>query len=99
MASSKAAWINLILKLTPIIIGIVKPELAPVADTIAQSIAAAENEHGDGNGDTKLKQVATDIKPEVKGLDSVTIGDVKKIVSATVDTVNLIHDVKKKVSK
>lgn len=93
---SKAAWINLVLKLTPIIVGIVKPELAPVANQIAQSIAGAENDLGDNAGPDKLKQVAKDIKPEIGGFDSVTIGDVKKIVSATVDTVNIIHEVKKK---
>lgn len=96
---SKAAWINLVLKLTPVIIGLVKPELAPMANQIAQSISGAENDLGDGEGEAKLKQVAKDIKPEISGFDTVTIGDVKKIVSATVDTVNIIHDVRKKTSK
>lgn len=97
--SKRAAWINLILQLAPIIVKMVKPELAPIADQIAQSIASAEDTHGNSAGEAKLKQVATDIRPEIGGFDSVTIGDVKKIVSATVDTANLIHDVKKKVSK
>lgn len=97
--SSKAAWINLVLKLTPIIISMVKPELAPISSEIAQSIGGAENSYGTGEGEAKLKQVTTDVKAQTKGIDNVTVGDIRKIVSATVDTVNLIHETKKKVNK
>lgn len=99
MAPSKAAWINVILKLTPIVVSILKPELAPLANQIAQSISAAESQYGDETGPTKLKQVTNDIKSETKGFDTVTIHDIRKIISATVDTANLIHDTKQRVSR
>lgn len=97
--TKKAAWINLIIQLLPIVIGILKPEMLPLANQLGQSIASAEDTHGDEMGETKLKQVTDDVKSNVRGLDSVTLGDVKKIVSATVDTVNIIHDARRKVSK
>ena len=96
---SKVAWLNLVLQITPIIVGLIKPDLAPVVNQLAQSIAGAETTYGPDSGPDKLKQVITDVKPNVKGIDGVTIGDVKKIVSATVDTVNLIHAVQKKTTR
>jgi|SRR5215203_4587983 len=97
--TQKAAWINLILQLTPIIIKIVKPNLEPLANQLAQSMSGAEDSLGDNAGVAKLKRVLNDVKPNVEQMDSATMNDVKKIVSATVATVNIIHDARKSMKK
>ena len=100
MAQSKRqVWMNLILKLTPIIAGIVKPEFGAAANDIARSIVNAEDAYGNGMGTIKLDHVATEMKPTVSRLDSVTLNDMKRVVSATVDVVNIIRDANNSISQ
>lgn len=98
---SKSKWFALVKMLAPIILTAVKPELAPIADKITDSIEEAEQLKDAGTIQDKLKHVqsiasnAADTINTVKGkevVDKTNLDEtVKNAVSTVISAINIVN--------
>lgn len=102
-------WAELARLLVPIIIGTVKPELAPLGTAIANTMGEAEEIFGDKSGTKKLEHVvktvtaAVDITNAAAGREVVKPEEINSAlvdgISTAVKVINIVKDAKDSGSK
>ena len=100
---SKRKWFNVIKVLAPLIIGAVKPELAPITNDIVDGIEGAEELFEKGSDKLKhVKEIANhsaDVFNRVKGKEIVDKKELDNAVTKAVETVIAVTNMVDKASK